>query len=259
MAVNNKMFKKAIVCQPAFSMIRGITTAALGIPDVMLAKQQHNAYIETLQSCGLEVTVLKEDENLPDSVFIEDTAVLTKDFAIITNPEPDSRRGEIKQVETLIREIYKNVHTIESPGTIEGGDVMQIDDHLYVGLSERTNEPGADQFADILATYGYTGIKVPMGELLHLKTGVTYLEENTIVVTDELLTEPIFAKLKKIRIEPDEAYAANCIRVNDFVLVPNGYPKAKKAIEQAGFQVKTLDMTEFRKLDGGLSCLSLRF
>ena len=253
------MFTHAIVRQPALSMIKGITTADLGIPDINLAQQQYKDYVDALRSCGLEIIQLESDEEYPDSVFVEDTAVLTADMAIITNPKPESRKGEIREIESLLRDIHPNLSKINSPGTIEGGDVLQVEDRFYIGMSERTNASGADQFTEILEENSYQGIKTPMENLLHLKTGVSYLGENTIVLYGSLVDEPLVDSFNKIVIQKDEAYAANCIRVNDYVLMPKGYPKAQSIIEKAGFLTILLGMSEFRKLDGGLSCLSLRF
>lgn len=253
------MFTKAIVRKPAISMIHGITTADLGKPEISLARDQHSAYIEALKQCGLEVIVLEADEAHPDSVFVEDTAVVTDRMAIITNPAPESRKGEIREIKDLLLSQQANLSFIEPPGTIEGGDVMQVENKFYIGLSERTSQSGADQLIQLLTRHNYTGIAVPMKELLHLKTGISYLGDNAIVVFGELTREPLFAGYRQIVIDKEESYAANCIRVNDFVLIPEGYPRAKSSIEAAGFKTIPLEMSEFRKLDGGLSCLSLRF
>ncbi len=240
-------------------MTQGITTAKLGIPDHDLAKQQHGAYIEALESCGLEVFVLEADESHPDSVFVEDTAVVTGNVAVISNPYPQSRKGEIVTIKSQLLHIFDEVAAIKAPGTFEGGDVMQVEHDFYVGLSGRTNREGIDQFADILEKVDYSVTAVEMRGLLHLKTGISYLEDNTMLMVREMTSEPEFETFNKIMVEEDEEYAANCIRVNEFVLVPLGFPKTANAIKTAGFRVKELDMSEFRKLDGGLSCLSLRF
>jgi len=134
-----------------------------------------------------------------------------------------------------------------------------VGNHFYIGLSERTNMEGANQLIEHLGKYGKTGEAVPLFEVLHLKTALAYLENNHLIVGGEFITHPTFEKFNKIEITEDEAYACNCIWMNDTIIVPEGYPKTQKAIEDKGFKIITVDTSEYRKLDGGLSCLSLRF
>ena len=134
-----------------------------------------------------------------------------------------------------------------------------VGDHFYVGRSARTNEEGIKQFIAILEKHGLTGSEVPLEKVLHLKTGVNYIENNNMLVSGEFIDKPDFAKYNKIVIPEEEAYAANCIWVNDTVIVPEGYPAVEKAVKEAGYKVLLVDTSEYRKLDGGLSCLSLRF
>lgn len=136
---------------------------------------------------------------------------------------------------------------------------MAVGSHFYIGLSKRTNEKGAQQLISILKKYNLTGSMVEMKDMLHLKTGLAYLENNNLVACGEFINKPEFQKYNIIKIDEDESYAANCVWVNDVVLVPKGYPKAKTAIEKCGYKTREVDTSEFRKVDGGLSCLSLRF
>jgi len=253
------MFKRAIVRKPGKSMVSGITTAGLGKPDHARALIQHEAYVEALRACGLEVIVLPADEHYPDSTFIEDTALLTPKCAIVTNPGALSRRGETAGIIKVLGDHYPVIEKVREPGKVDGGDIMMVGSHYYIGLSARTNKDGARQVIGYLEKHGLTGSTVKMGRILHLKTGVSYIERNNLVGSGLLLESPEFQKFNKLKVEDDESYAANCIWVNDKVLVPWGYPKAKKTIENAGYSTIELDMSEFRKLDGGLSCLSLRF
>ncbi|MCB0650171.1 MAG: hypothetical protein KDC85_02775 [Saprospiraceae bacterium] len=253
------MFKRAIVRTPGKSLVNGLTEANLGIPDYQRALSQHAAYIKALEACGLEVSVLEADENFPDSTFVEDVALLTPHCAIITRPGAPSRRGETDGISKLLEHFYDNIEIIEAPGTVEAGDIMMVGSHFYIGLSGRTNEAGARQVISILEKYGMRESVVSLEEVLHLKTGVTYLENNNLLATGEFLAKAVFQPFHILEIEPDEAYAANAIWVNGTVIVPEGYPKARKMIEHAGYPVLALDMSEFQKLDGGLSCLSLRF
>jgi len=253
------MFTKAIVRRPGKSMIHGIGPEHLGKPDYEKALKQHDAYIEALKKTGVEVTILEALEEFPDSCFVEDTAVLTKKVAIICNPGAESRNGEKIPMKETLKDFYENIEEVKEPGTIDGGDVMMVGDFFYVGLSARTNEEGARQFIEILRKYGYDGTVVPLKEMLHLKTGLAYLENNNLLISGEFIENPLFKDFNKIIIPEDESYAANCIWMNGYVLVPAGYPKTKKAIEDLGYETIEVDTSEFRKLDGGLSCLSLRF
>lgn len=253
------MFNNAIVKRPGRSMTQGISEAGLGLPDHILALKQHDAYIEALMKCDLKVTVLPAEEEYPDSVFIEDTALLTPECAIITHPGAPSRRGEITTTRQAVEQFYQQVECITSPATIDAGDIMMVGSHFFIGLSQRTNRAGADQMIQILSRFAMTGSTVALNHVLHLKTGVVYLEHNTLVAAGEFISKPEFSSFKKIEIDPAEQYAANCVWINDRVLIADGYPNTRKLIEKAGYQTIPLDMSEFRKLDGGLSCLSLRF
>ena len=253
------MFKKAIVRTPGKSLVSGISTAGLGIPDYDLALVQHANYIEALRECGVDVTVLDADEAYPDSVFVEDVALLTSECAIITNPGADSRRGETASMKKVLQNFYSNIEEIHEPGKTEAGDIMMVGNHFYIGLSERTNQQGAEQVISILEKYGMSGSMVSLKEVLHLKTGIAYLENNNLLACGEFLTKDEFQKFNILEIDEDESYAANCIWVNGMVLMPMGYSKARTIIEDAGYSIKEVDVSEFRKLDGGLSCLSLRF
>jgi dimethylargininase len=253
------MFTKAIVRKPGRSLINGLTTADLGIPDYEKAINQHAAYVKALKSCGLEVLELPPDENYPDSTFVEDVALLTPRCAVITNPGAPSRKGEIHKMKEVLKGYYKDIEEIRSPGTIEAGDIMMVGSHFYIGLSNRTNSAGAEHMISILNKYGMSGSTVKLEKVLHLKTGLAYLENNNLVACGEFLSSPEFKKFNIIEIPEEESYAANCVWINNNVLVPEGYPVTKRRIMAAGYNVIDVDVSEFRKLDGGLSCLSLRF
>lgn len=251
----------AIVKRPGKSMVDGISKGDLGKPDYEKAVIQHNYYIEALEKAGLEVTVLEADEDYPDSVFVEDPAIVTNDFSVITNPGADSRKGETEAIESAIKEFYfkENIHRIKSPGILDGGDVIQVNDLLYVGISDRTNKAGFEQLSKIAANYGYNTLGIEIDDLLHLKSGATYIGDDTVLITAYFLGMPEFLRYNQIILGNSEEYAANSVRINDYLIMPSGYPMAKSKLETAGFKLITLDVSEFRKLDGGLSCLSLRF
>lgn len=255
------MFTHAIVKRPCKAMVNGITTADLGKPDYSLAMQQHADYVKALEQCGVQVTVLEADESYPDSCFVEDTAVLTREFALITNPGAPSRKGEVSSMVPVIQQFYpkEKIAYIQAPGTLEGGDIMMVGDHFYIGISARTNREGAQQFIDALKKHGMSGEMVPLHTILHLKTGLSYIENNNLLISGEFLDNPVFSQFHHLKIAAGEEYGANCIWVNGKVLVPAGYPQTQKAIEALGYEVLTVDTSEYRKIDGGLSCLSLRF
>ena len=255
-------FNNVIVRKPCKAVCDGITSAPeLGQPIYEKALAQHEKYIEALKKCSVEVTVLEADERYPDSCFVEDPALITRKCAIITNPGAASRNGEKDEIIGAVRKFFPEdkIEYIKDPGTLEGGDVMMVGDTFYVGLSARTNAEGIRQLGEILNKYGLECVQVPLEKVLHLKTGVNYLENNNMLVSGEFIDKPEFAKYNKIVIPEEEAYAANCIWVNGTVIVPEGYPAVLKAVQDAGYETLVVDTSEFRKIVGGLSCLSLRF
>lgn len=254
-----RIFKKAIVRRPSAEMVNGISNANLGKPDFKIALEQHNSYIKSLEMCGLEVIVLPALTAFPDATFIEDVSLCTPECAIVTNPGASSRNGETAKMKTILAADFKAIEEITSPGKLDAGDVMMVGSHYYIGLSERTNDEGASQLIAILEKYGMSGSKVKLKEVLHLKTGLSYLEHNNLLVSGEFIDRPEFKSFKKIEILPEEAYAANSLWINGTVLVPKGFPDTLTKIKEAGYKTIEVDVSEFRKLDGGLSCLSLRF
>ena len=233
-------FTNVIVRKPGKSLCNGITSAPeLGQPIYERAVEEHDDYIAALKQCGVEVTELPALEEYPDSCFVEDPAV----------------------IEPTIRQFFDDEHVkhIVAPGTLDGGDVMMVGDHFYVGRSARTNEEGIRQFIEILEGWGLEGSEVPLEEVLHLKTGVNYLEDGNMLVSGEFIEKPDFAQYNKVVVPEDEAYGANCIWINGTVIVPEGYPTVLKAVQDLGYKTLVVDTSEYRKVDGGLSCLSLRF
>ncbi|NUU67745.1 N(G),N(G)-dimethylarginine dimethylaminohydrolase [Enterobacteriaceae bacterium BIT-l23] len=254
------MFKHIIARTPCKALVNGLTSASLGQPDYQKALDQHNEYIRALQQCDVDITLLPADERFPDSVFVEDVALCTPHCVIITRPGAPSRRQETELIEETVTRFYPgNVERISAPGTVEAGDIMMVGSHYYIGLSARTNQAGADQMIAILNKYGLTGSVVTLEKVLHLKTGLAYLENNNLLAAGEFITKPDFQHLNIIEIPPEESYAANCIWVNGRVIMPSGYPQTSEKIAALGYQVITVDTSEYRKIDGGVSCMSLRF
>jgi dimethylargininase len=252
-------FTKAIVRRPGHSIVNGVTSANLGRPEYRKALGQHEKYIEALRVCGLEVTIMDAQEEFPDSTFVEDCAVVTERCAIIGRLGVDSRKGEEISIENVLRRYYTNIVRIQEPGTLEGGDVLRVGDHFYIGITKRTNVEGASQLIRTLADTGYTGSTISVKRALHLKTGAAYLGDDNLVLAGEFIGHPAFADFEQLVIDADEGYAANCVRANDYVLAPAGYKKSKTAITEAGYEIIEIDLSEFRKIDGGISCLSLRY
>jgi dimethylargininase len=254
------MFTNAIVRTPGRSVVEGLSDSkTLGLPNYDQAIIQHQSYIDVLTKCGLDVLVLEPCEEYPDSTFVEDVALITPNCVIITRPGAPSRRSEVHEIEFILKQKFNNIEAIEAPGTIEGGDIMMVGDHYYIGLSERTNIEGAKQIIQILTKYGMSGSTISLNKVLHLKTGLSYLEENNLVVCGEFIKDSSLEGYNRIEIPEKESYAANCIWVNESVIIPLGYPTTKQRIKNAGYPVIETDVTEFQKLDGGLSCLSLRY
>lgn len=257
------MFTRAITRKPCKALIDGISTGMFcdEMPDYESAAAQHDKYVEVLRSLGLDVTELDADERYPDSCFVEDPAVVMERCAIITNPATDSRNGEKHEIIDAIRKFYDDdrIFYIEAPGTLEGGDVMRVGDHFYVGQSGRTNAEGAKQFNEIVTKFGYTSSTIPVTEGLHLKDFVIYLENNNMLVTAVMNEMPEFKEFNRFVIDEDELYAINSLNINGTVLVPDGYPKTRKIIEDLGYPIVLMDTSEFKKIDGSLTCLSLRF
>lgn len=253
------MFTNAIVCSPCQAMIDGITSSRLGKPVYNLALEQHAKYTETLRQLGLKILVLAEKELFPDSTFIEDVALCTSSCAVITRPAVPSRRGEITGMREILSKYYDSIEEIAFPGTLEAGDVMMVGNHFFIGISSRTNIEGSDQLIKILRKYNMTASKITLKKMLHLKSGISYLEDNKILVSGEFTLAREFRDFKRITVDDKEGYAANSLWINGKVLVPEGFTKTRTKIEKAGYETIALDVSEFRKLDGGLSCLSLRF
>jgi len=255
-------FEHALTRLPGANFAQGLTNAQLGPPDPAAALVQHAAYCAALRRCGLEVHTLPADLMHPDSTFVEDTAVLAQAATIITRPGAAPRQGEVSAVLQALRDLDREAECITAPGTVDGGDICQADGHFFIGLSARTNDAGALQLGKLLRAHGYTTSTVDIRDnrgLLHLKSAIAYLGDGRLVLAPELAPVEEFRAYELVRVEPVESYAANCVRINEHVLVAEGYPRLAATLRNLGYAVITLPISEFRKMDGGLSCLSLRF
>lgn len=257
------MFTHAICRRPGMDAAGGITTAGLGAPDIELLLRQHAAYVETLRSLGLEVTVLDPLPGFPDAYFVEDPAVILPGAAVLTRPGAGSRRGETVAMEDALHRRSEafggRIERIRAPGTLDGGDVLQVGKRLFIGISARTNQAGAAQLGKIAAELGFTWTPVPVGQGLHLKSGVSLVGEDTLLIAPSLAGRPEFEGYHKLLIPEEEAYAANSLWINGTLLFPAGFPRTRELLETLGGPVRELDVSEIRKMDGGLTCLSLRY
>jgi dimethylargininase len=285
------MFTKAIVRPPCVKFADGLTTIDMGAPNHARALKQHAAYCAALEQCGLRLTRLDADERYPDSTFVEDTAVMLRPrqkpareqglgsadlperkqalsngrasaCAILTRPGAFSRAGEVESIAEVLSRFCSELLAVREPGTLDGGDVCEAENHFFIGVSQRTNEAGAQQLAKLLAANGYTSSLVDirgLKNILHLKSGLAYLGDDRLAVIDALADHQAFRSYDLVRVNASEQYAANCVRVNDYVLVAAGYPVFEQTLQDCGYKTLAVETTEFQKMDGGSSCLSLRF
>jgi dimethylargininase len=267
--MSERRLTRALVRAPAQSFVSGLTSANLGTPDYVLALAQHAAYCEALESCGLTLTHLPAAEQYPDSTFVEDTVVIIpphspagKHCAVITRPGADSRKGETAGIDQILSQIFDETRAIVAPGTLDGGDVCEADDHFFIGISRRTNEHGGAQLAEFLKSFGYSSSFVHIRNnenVLHLKSGIAYLGKKRLIVTEDFAGLPQFSNYELTRLSAGDEYAANCVLINDTVLVAAGFPEFERSLKSLGYRTLPINMSEFQKLDGGLSCLSLRW
>jgi dimethylargininase len=251
------MFTRAITRKPGPNAAQGLTTSNIGTPNFENLIRQHKAYIETLTNLGLEVIVLEAEPAYPDAYFVEDVAVVTPEVAVITIPGALSRQGEQETVEPILAQ-YRPTKRIEPPGTVEGGDVLLVDKHCFIGISERTNATGAAQLGCFLEEHGYSWQPIPVGAGLHLKSSVNDLGQDTLILTQTLAGHDAFKRFRRVIVDENETYAANILLINDQLIMPAGYPLIKAELLDLGREIIELDVSEVCKMDGGLTCMSLR-
>jgi dimethylargininase len=252
------MFTHAIIRLPGEDFASGLTTSELGKPTYETMLAQHQAYMSSLQSLGLELEILEPLAGFPDAYFVEDVAVVTPDVAVITRPGAGTRRGEAGPMAEVLAG-FRPLEWIRAPGKVEGGDVLMVGKHFFIGLSERTNWEGASQLGNILARYGCTWDAIPVGAGLHLKSSVNWVGERSLLLTPEFALRMEFASYDRIVLDPEEAYAGNTLWINGSLLTPAGFSKTRLQLDRLGLPVFELETSEAQKMDGGLTCMSLRF
>jgi dimethylargininase len=226
--------------------------------DFERARQEHTAYCDLLRRCGVAVRELNVNGELPDAVFIEDTAVVLDEVAILASMGNEDRRAELAGIEPLLRQ-YRNVRRVELPATLEGGDVLRVGRTLLVGLSSRTNAAGIEMLADIVLPHGYGVSALPVRDCLHLKTACTALPDGSLIVNPAWLDTQAVRDFKCLNVPPDEPWAANTLTVGEKVCIVAGNTKTAELLRGHGFAVETAELSEFAKAEGGITCLSLLF
>ena len=253
-------FTHAVVRRPSRSIANGLRATDMGDPDLDLFAEHHRAYVDLLKAAGANVIELEPLDDYPDSVFVEDTALCLPQGAVIMRPGAPSRLGEASIMAATLDGLYGSTRTIEAPGFIEGGDVLTTEHEILVGRSERTNSAGIEMLSKLVAPWGYRvrEVATPAG-VLHFKTDCSLLDERTILSTARLAQTECFSDYEVVLTEPGEEACANAIRFNSIVIMPAGFPRTEAKLKSRGYSVKTVGNTEAAKLDGGMSCLSLRF
>jgi dimethylargininase len=252
------MFNRAIARRPGANAGDGLTTADLGQPDIPLMLEQHARCMQALEDLGVDVLVLPPAAGFPDGCFVEDVAVIASGLAVITRPGAASRRGEAAAIEPLLAQTHALAH-IEAPGSVDGGDVVLAGRRALIGLSARTNAAGARQLARALAGCGIDAREVPVVAGLHLKSSVNWLGGDRLLLTAAFAELDQLTGFDHVLVAEGEDYAANCVAHGDQLLFPEGFPRTRERLADLGYTIRELPLSEFRKMDGGLSCLSLRF
>ena len=253
-------FTHAILRKPGASIANGLRAEDQGNPSHKRFLEDHEAYAAALVDAGAEITVLEPAEDLPDSVFVEDAALCLQEGAIIMRPGAPSRLAEADLMAPHLEKHYGTVERIQGPGFIEGGDILVTEREILVGRSARTDAAGVEELRSIVSKWGYAlrEVHTPPG-VLHFKTDCSLLDDETILATERLDASACFEGYRVIHTALGEEAAANAIRFNGVVLLPAGFPKTAQKLEGAGYSIRQIGNTEAAKVDGGMSCLSLRF
>jgi dimethylargininase len=227
--------------------------------DVALAQAQHRDYIAALGALGVRVTELPAEPVLPDSVFVEDSVLLFDELAVLTRPGAISRRAEVDAIAPVVQSVRSRVERITQPGTVDGGDVLCIGQHVFVGLSQRSNQAAIDQLTAVLKPFGYAVTAVPIRNCLHLKSAVTALSDDTVLINPEWVAAGYFDAYRQIRVAESETHAANVVRIGAAILMPSCFPETRALVQAAGFAVSTVDVSELQKAEGAVTCCCVLF
>ena len=226
--------------------------------DAAVAAAQHRGYRAALEACGARVVTLPAVDELPDSVFVEDTAIVLDEVAVLTRPGVESRRGEVDLIEPEVARL-RSVVRVEPPATLEGGDVLRLGRTLHVGLSPRTNAEGANALRRLAAPHGYEVVTVEPHGCLHLKTGCSGLDEETVLVNPDWVDAAVFRNREVVPVDAAEPWAANVLRVAGTVCLSAAFPRTAEMLARRGYDVRAVEVSEFAKAEGGMTCMSLLF
>lgn len=226
--------------------------------DVDLAVQQHQQYESVLSSLGCNIVSVPTGPGLADSVFIEDSAIVLDEVAVMCRPGAKSRRAEVEGVGDVLQK-YRTLASILSPGTLDGGDLLRVGNVIYAGLSTRSNRSGIDQLRGIVTHYGYSVVMVETTKCLHLKSGVSEVAPDTLLINPDWMSSSVFDNYELIEVNKEEQHAANALRIGQNVLYPSSFPRTVDKLLQRSINVTLVDVSELQKAEGGVTCCSLIF
>jgi dimethylargininase len=253
-------FNRAIVREPSHSVVSGLRAGHRGDPAYDGVLHEQRAYVETLKSIGVNVTVLPALEAFPDSIFVEDPALVFPEGAILLRPGAKSRFGEVAEIAPVLRDMFTTVHELPAPGFVDGGDILVTPEKVMIGLSARTDETGGNALIQILKHMDRKAelVRTPPG-VLHFKSDCSLLDEETVFSTKRLAASGVFQGMKVLHVPEGEEAAANALRINDHVLVSNAYPRTIDLLTKRGYSLVAMATDEISRIDAGLSCMSLRW
>jgi dimethylargininase len=224
--------------------------------DLEVARTQHHEYVNVLKTLGCTVIELPAEADLPDSVFVEDTAFILPEIAVITRPGADSRKPETESILPALSPYIKIIH-IREPATVDGGDVLVLGKNIYIGLSSRSNQDAIDQLNEQLREYGYTVTGVQMHDCLHLKSAVTRVDDKTLLLNKSWVDTHHFEGFDWIEVDPAEPFAANCLPIEESIVFPTSFPRTRAKLQNKGYKIVTVDVSELAKAEGAVTCCSL--
>lgn len=224
--------------------------------DLDIARKQHHEYVQTLAKIGCQIIELDEEQDLPDSVFVEDTAFILPEVAVITRPGADSRKPETESIIQALSSHRPLVHVV-APATVDGGDVLVLGKNIFIGMSTRSTPEAVTQLQGLLDNYGYTVVGVKLTDCLHLKTAVTRVDDNTLLINKNWVSPEHFTGFDLIDVDSSEPFAANCLPVKDVIIYPTTFPNTQKKLEQKGYKIANVNLDELAKAEGAVTCCSL--
>ncbi len=224
--------------------------------DLNLARTQHTEYTHALATVGCQIIELPAEADLPDSVFVEDTAFILPEVAVITRPGADSRKPETESIIQALSSYRALVH-VSAPATVDGGDVLVLGKNIYIGISTRSNNAAIRQIQDLLDNYGYQVVGVELRDCLHLKTAITQIDQKNLLINPKWVENFHFKDFDWIITDPSEPFAANCLPINNQIIFPSAFPKTRAKLESRGYKIQTVNVDELAKAEGAVTCCSL--